>query len=142
MPETVNDVDIKTCTNEACGSHGDYLHIKFCDKCGSEVKSMTIKRKSHLNLGEFLEKELDNEDLFTPVYPDDVDFILVIPNCEGQGGTHFEDSVDTEVFVLSDTPEVCDMAIFDQEDWKRFIQVLVDKTIKYERKVGILRWYC
>lgn len=142
MPETVNDVDIKTCTNETCENHGEYVHTGFCDKCGSEVKNVVIKRESHLNLSEFLEKELGNEDMFMPVYPDDVDFFLVIPNCEGQGGTHFEDSADTEVLVLSDTPRVSDMSIFDQGDWKRFIQALVDKSIKYERKVGILRWYC
>lgn len=141
MPETEYEVDRKTCTNfSKCGNYGIYLHTEFCEKCGSEVKNITIKMKSQLNLNEFLEEELDDEDLFTPVYPDDADFILAVPNCGGQGGTNFEDSPDTEILVISDRPRISDMTIFDQKDWKKFITALFDKKIKHERKIGVLQW--
>lgn len=141
MPEIIASNDIQTCVNEKCEKHGEYLHTKFCPYCGSEVKNVTLQKPSQLGLHEFLEKELNDEDMFTAVYPDNVGFIIVVSNRRSSQGGKFldDDGVETEFVILSDSP--MDMSDFEKEDWKKFANALGKKKIAFEKKIGVLQWY-
>jgi len=141
MPEVTVGVNSKTCTNEKCEKHGEHIHHNFCPHCGAEVKHLLIQKPSHLNLHEFLEEELNDQDLFTAVYPDNVDYIIAVSNRRaGQGGVFFEDDPKTEVLLLG-KEMTYDKSYFDKEDWKKFSEALAKKDIKHEALVGVLQWF-
>ena len=141
MPEITVGVGSRTCTNERCKKHGEHIRYNFCSCCGAEVKNITIQKPSHLNLHEFLEEELNDQDLFTAVYPDNVDYIIAVPNrLSVQGGVFFEDEPKTEVLLLG-KEMTYDKSYFEKEDWRKFSEALAKKDIKHEALVGILQWF-
>lgn len=142
MPEVTVSVPSQTCTNEDCKKHGEYIRHKFCSYCGSPVERINIEKPSHLNLHQFLLEEFNDEDMFTAVYPDNVDHIIAVPNRrDRQGGTRFQDNSETEILVLSGNLEEQYMADFDREDWERLEGALMDRDIKYEKLTGVLQWF-
>lgn len=147
MPSVEIETSIKTCINERCEKHKKYMSTKHCPNCGSPVKEIDYKKTSQLNLHEFLKEEFNNEDLFTPVYPDDVDYIVAVSNNTSyQGGARFKDSSQTEVFTLGKDQDatgavLANWAHFEKEDWVRLSAALEKRDIRHEKLVGVLQWF-
>lgn len=141
MPETESSISTQTCTNEGCEKYGKHVASKFCPQCGSLVATVLMKKWSRLNLHEFLEKELNNIDMFQVVYPDDVDYVIAVSNITSkQGGTFFEDESEVEVLIFQDNKQKFE-ADFEKEDWVKFEEALKAKDIKCEKLTGILQWF-
>jgi len=145
MPEVMTSIPSQTCISKSCEKHGEHLRHKFCPYCGSPVEIINIRKSSHLNLHEFLLEEFKDEDLFTAVYPDDVDYIIAVPNRrDRQGGTYFHDDPRTEILILSeglDHKPYMHVHDFEGEDWIKLEEALKKRNIKYKKLTGVLQWF-
>lgn len=140
MPVIEITVKIKTCINEGCTKHKEYAPTSFCPTCGSRAEEFSYQKSSQMNLHEFLDEELDDEDMFTAVYPDNVDYIIAVPNRPNrQGGHYFEDESRTEILNDEKPPPV--HSEFEHEDWAELSGALAKKGIRFEKLVGVLQWF-
>ena len=151
MPAVVANIPSHTCTNEDCEKHGEHIRHKFCSYCGGPVENIKFEKSSHLNLHEFMEEELNDQDMFIPVYPDGVEYIIAVPNRrDSQGGAFFHDDPRTEVLVLSSNSNMGQhQTDFDKihsdafalADWVKLEEALKMKDIRHEKLTGVLQWF-
>lgn len=141
LPEEEIEKSEKSCTKEECPKHKQYTNTNFCATCGSRVEVIRWKEASQINLHEFLEEELGNEDMFIPVYPDDVDYIIAVPNIVStQGGFYFDDESKTEIMNMGNEVDP-NWEWFGKPDWVNLSEALANKDIKFENFVGVLQWF-
>lgn len=141
MPPKEVKKKIKTCLDKECMRHMQYVSTPFCPLCGGKIDEFEYIKPSFENLHELLSEDLDDEDLFQVVYPDDKDFVIALPNnFKTQGGFLFTYDTSTEIVDLGSdlTPLLYD---FLKEDWVRLVKVLDMKRIKFEKKIGVLQWF-
>jgi len=148
MPDVEVNYTVHTCINRDCSQHGlNRSQNSFCSHCGSPIKDISLSKSKKLNLGEFLEKEFNDVDMFVSVYPSNVDYVIAVPNrTYKQGGFYFEDSDKTEILIFSNfekfSQELENFNLdFEKEDWIKLQKALRAKNIKYERFTGILKWW-
>ncbi len=141
MPPKEAKMQTKTCLDKECKRHLTYASTPFCSLCGGVVDVFHYTKPSFENLHELLAEDLNNEDLFQVVYPDDKDFVLALPNnFKKQGGEDLTYSTSNEIVDLGkDMAPLLDD--FTKDDWVRFVEVLDAKDIKYEKKIGVLQWF-
>ena len=141
MPAKEVEMTTKTCLDKKCIRHMKYASTPFCPLCGGIVDTFKYNKPSFENLHELLAEELNNEDLFQVVHPDDKDFVIAVPNnYKTQGGVNFTNDTSTEIvdFGSDLTPLLND---FTKDSWVELVKVLDAKDIKSEKKCGVLQWF-
>ena len=142
IQEIDHKIERRTCTNIECGGHGKYSPHSFCNACGSEINNVTlIEKRSSINLHEFMNDKLGNEDLFQVIYAERVgikdDTIhFLIANYESQGGFHIGHN-ENAVLELA----MLDINVFKKGDWKDIVKALTECNIKHETKIGLIAYY-
>jgi hypothetical protein len=139
-PKIETNFPMQTCSNTECCGHGIYSSSNFCNRCGSEVKQVPVKRIQKKCMHEFMEEELNNEDLFNEItleYSEEhKDCVLLTSNYNGQGGITFDQCYSGE----TDMPPT-DLTLFEKGDWKKMSDALERKDVKFEKKIGIINYF-
>lgn len=138
MPAVLVEKHTETCTNPGCSKHMKNVDTPYCPACGAKVDVLRYNKESEQNLHDFLEEKFNDCDMFQVVYPDDGDYVLAVPNrTSDQGGRHFEDDSEIEIIDLLNNKDLSD---FVRNDWVKFEAALQAADIKYEKKLGVLKW--
>ena len=141
LPKIENEEIETICPNETCVKYKKRASSKFCSECGSEIEEIKITEFDEPDLGEFLEEEFNDRDMFIGVSPEELDYVLTLPNnVSRQGGFYYEDGCQTEILTINKDEEDPNWEHFEREDWVKLTELLTKKGIKFEKKVGVLQW--
>lgn len=131
-----------TCPKNDCANHGKKIAIgSFCSRCGTPLKSCNFPTERTMNINDFMESHLNEDDMFMVISPDQISvkgstpFRLLLPNCQTHGGTVI-DSYETGEYPLPDLSE----DHFMDKDWKLLFTKLTENNIKFETKIGCISY--